>query len=84
MKDELGRKITGEFAALSPKTYSFLTDDGDKYKKDKSIKNCVIKRKLKFKDFKHCLETTLSENKINLLKKVNLMWIVLRKTKRNA
>ena len=47
MKDELGRKITGEFAALSPKTYSFLTDDGDKYKKDKSIKNCVIKRKLK-------------------------------------
>ena len=33
MKDELGGKIIGEFAALKPKTYSFLTDDNDKKQK---------------------------------------------------
>ena len=28
-KDELGGKIVIEFVALSPKTYSYLTDDDD-------------------------------------------------------
>ena len=36
MKDELGGKIIGEFAALRPKTCSFLTDDN--YKKEKKQK----------------------------------------------
>ena len=30
MKDGLGGKIVTEFAALRPKTYSYLTDDNDK------------------------------------------------------
>ena len=50
MKDELGGKIMTEFAALRPKTYSYLMDDGISGKKAKGTKKCVIKRILKFKD----------------------------------
>ena len=35
-----------------------------KIKKQKTQK-CIIKRKLKFKDYKNCLETAQIENKIN-------------------
>ena len=44
-----------EFAALRPKTYSDLMDDGGSDKKAKGTKKCVIKRKLKFNDYKDCL-----------------------------
>ena len=43
------------FAALRPKTYSYLTDDGNSDKKAKGTKKCVIKRILKFNDYKDCL-----------------------------
>ena len=33
MRDELDEKIITEFAALRPKTYSYLTDDNDENKK---------------------------------------------------
>ena len=46
MKDELGGKIMTEFAALRPKTYSYLMDDGDSDKKAKGRKKYVIKRRL--------------------------------------
>ena len=55
MKDELGRKIITEFITLRPKTYSYLTDDGKKDKKPKGTKKCVIKRMIKFNDYKNCL-----------------------------
>ena len=55
MKDELGGKITTEFVALRPKTYSYLTDDCEEDKKAKGTKKCVIKRRLKFNDYKDCL-----------------------------
>ena len=55
MKDELGGKIMTEFAALRPKTYSYLMDDGGNDKKGKGTKKCVIKRRLKFNDYKDCL-----------------------------
>ena len=55
MKDELGGKIITEFATLRPKTYSFLTDDGKEDKKAKGIKKCVIKKMIKFNDYKKCL-----------------------------
>ena len=41
--------------ALRPKTYSYLTDDCKEDKKVKGTKKCVIKRRLKFNDYKYCL-----------------------------
>ena len=55
MKDELGGKIIMERVTLRPKTYSFLTDDGKEDKKAKGTKKCVIKKKIKFNDYKKCL-----------------------------
>ena len=55
MKDELGGKIMTEFVALRPKTYLYLTDDCKEDKKTKGTKKCVIKRQLKFNDYKNCL-----------------------------
>ena len=55
MKDELGGKIITEFITLRPKTYSYLTDDGKEDKKAKGTKKCVIKRIIKFNDYKNCL-----------------------------
>ena len=55
MKDELGGKIITEFVTLSPKTYSFLTDDGKEDKKAKGTKKCIIKKMIKFNDYKKCL-----------------------------
>ena len=55
MKDELGGKIIMEFVTLRPKTYSYLTDDGKEDKKAKGTKKCVIKRMIKFNDYKNCL-----------------------------
>ena len=55
MKDELGGKIIKEFVALRLKIYSYLTDDCEEDKKAKGTKKCVIKRDLKFNDYKDCL-----------------------------
>ena len=55
MKDKLGGKIITEFVTLRPKTYSFLTDDGKEDKKAKGTKKCVIKKMIKFNDYKKCL-----------------------------
>ena len=53
------------------KSYSYLTNDSDKNKKAKGMKRkkCVLKRKLKFEDYKSCLEATQLENKTNQLEK---------------
>ena len=55
MKDELGGKIITEFITLRPKAYTYLTDDGKEDKKAKGTKKCVIKRMIKFNDYKKCL-----------------------------
>ena len=52
MRDELGGKIITEFVTLRPKTYSY---DGKEDKKAKGTKKCVIKRMIKFDDYKNCL-----------------------------
>ena len=55
MKNELGGRDITEFVALRPKTYSYLTDDCKEDKKAKGTKKCVIKRMIKFNDYKNCL-----------------------------
>ena len=55
MKDELGGKIITEFVTLRPKTYSYLTDDGKEDKKAKGTKKCIVKKMIKFNDYKKCL-----------------------------
>ena len=55
MKDELGEKIMTEFAALRPKTYSYLMDGGNSDKKAKGTEKCVMKQRIKFNDYKNSL-----------------------------
>ena len=69
MKDELGGKIMKKFVGLRAKTYSYLIDDVNENKKAKDTKKYVIKRRLKFENYKSCLEATQIENKINYLEK---------------
>ena len=69
MKDELGGKIMTQFAALKPNIYLSLTDDNDVNKKLKGTKKFVIKRKLKFEDYKNCLVAIQLGNKTKKLEK---------------
>ena len=55
MKDELSGGIITEFVALRPKTYSYMTDEFIKMKNAKGTKKYVIKKMLKFEDYKKCL-----------------------------
>ena len=55
MKDELGGEIITEFVTLRPKTYSYLTDNSKEDKKAKGTKKCVIKKMIKFDNYKKCL-----------------------------
>ena len=55
MKDELVGGVITEFVDLRPKTYSYMTDEFIEMKKAKGTKKCVIKKVLKFEDYKKCL-----------------------------
>ena len=55
MKDELGGKIMTEFAPLRSNTYSYLMNRGNTGKKAKETRKYVIKRILKFNDYKNYL-----------------------------
>ena len=55
MKDEFGGSIITEFVALRPKAYSYITEDLVELKKAKGTKKCVVKKMLKFNDYKKCL-----------------------------
>ena len=55
MKVELGGGIITEFVALRPKTYSYMTDEFLEMKKAKGTEKCVIKKMLKFEDYKKSL-----------------------------
>ena len=55
MKNELGGEIITKFIALRPKSYSYLTDNDKIDKKAKGTKKCIIKKMIKFADYKKCL-----------------------------
>ena len=61
-----------KFVRLRAKTYIYLIDDGSENKKAKVTKKCVIKRKIKFENYKNCLEATQLEKKINHLEKIKI------------
>ena len=53
MKDKLGGKTMKKFVlGLRVKTFSYLIDDGSENKKSKGTKRCVIKKPLKFENYK--------------------------------
>ena len=60
-KEGFGGKIMIKFVGLRVKYYSYGSED----KKVKGTKKHVIKRKLKFENFKNYLEATQLENKTN-------------------
>ena len=47
-----------EFVGLRVKTYSYLIDGSTEDKKAKGTKKGIIKRILKFENYKNCLEAT--------------------------
>ena len=51
------------------KLYNYLIDDHSEDKKTKEIKVFVMKRKVKFENYKNCLEATQLDSKIKYLKK---------------
>ena len=69
LKDELSGPIIKNFVRLTANPYSYLKDNKDEDEKAKATKECVLKRKLKFEEYKKYLEAAESENKINYLEK---------------
>ena len=56
MKDELSGKIMTKFARVRAKIYIYLIDDGSEDKKTKGRKKRVIKKQIKFKNYKTILQ----------------------------
>ena len=69
MKGELDGKIMTKFVGLRVETYIYLINDGSEDKKPKGTKKCVIKRKLKFENYKTSFEETKLDNYIKYLEK---------------
>ena len=85
MKDELGGQIMKKIVELRSKAYSYLKDNNEEDEKAKVTKKCgVIKRNLKYNDYKKCLEASQIESKITIQKRKKLIQIVLKKTKKNS
>ena len=63
MKDELGGKIMTKSVRLRATIYCYLIDDGSEEKKDR--KKYISKRRLKFENYKNCLEAIQLQNEIN-------------------
>ena len=66
------------------KTYRYLIDDGSEDEKAKGTNKNVIKRKLRFENYKNCLEASQLENEIKHLEKIKLTKIIFKKTVKNS
>ena len=58
-----------KFVGIRAKTYSYLIDGSSENKKAKGTKTSVIKRNLKFENYKNCLGATHLHNKKDCLAK---------------
>ena len=63
MKDELGGEIMSEFVALRPKMYAYKVGSKD----IKGIKKCMLKKDIKFEDYKRCLMTGEMEHRSQIM-----------------
>ena len=84
MNDKLGGQIMTKFVTLTPKIYSYLKDNNDEGKKAEGTKNRVIKRKLKFKDYKNCLKASRIIDIINYLERKEIDVDCLKGDKKNS
>ena len=77
MKDELGRQIMKKVVGLSAKSYSYVKENYEEHKKAEGTKKSIIKRNLKFRDYKKSLKATTIENRINYLenKKIDVDYL---------
>ena len=62
-------KIMTKFVGLRAKTCSYIIDDTSEDKNAKGTNKCVIKGKVKFQNYKNCLEATQLEDQIGHLEK---------------
>ena len=67
MKGELSGLIMKRFVGLRAKSIYLFKDKNEEDKKAKDTKKYVIKRHLKFSDYKQCLKPSQIENKISYL-----------------
>ena len=58
IKNKMGGQIIKLFFGLLPKKYSYLNVNDDDYKQAKVTKRYVVKRKLKFQDYKNCVKAS--------------------------
>ena len=54
-KDEVSGKQITRFVGLRPKLYSFKIEEDKEVRKCKGIKKNIVKKKLDFDDYVHCL-----------------------------
>ena len=67
MKGELSGLIMKRFVGLRAKSIYLFKDKNEEDKKAKDTKKYVIKRHLKFSDYKQCLKPSQIENRISCL-----------------
>ena len=73
-----------KFVGLRAKTYSYFIDDNSGDKKEKGTEKCTIKRKLKFENYKNCLEAFQVDNEIKYLEKNKINIDSLKKIIKNS
>ena len=68
-KDEAGGEIIEEFVGLKAKLYSYKMLEGREEKKCKGVKKPVVKKSIKFDDYKECLFTGKKQlRKMNVIR----------------
>ena len=60
-KDECRGKPITKFAGLKAKSYAYETSDGEKNKKCKGIKKCVVRKHIDIDDYEKCLLSRQSQ-----------------------